>query len=83
MVVLFAAYFARRREDEETEKHLGVRLLSVAATVVAIILFLLTEDLSLPLVLTDKWTLWHIVITIVTILLAVFSKKKYKEMARR
>jgi hypothetical protein len=29
--------------------------------------------------LVDKWTLWHIVITVAAIVLALFSKKKYKE----
>ena len=51
----------------------------MVATVIAIILFILTEDMSLPMIFIDKWTLWHIVITVASIILAIFSRKKYED----
>jgi hypothetical protein len=88
MVALFATYFTKRKEDEEiandpdreakVKKHLGVRLISIAATVIAIILFVLTEDMALPMTMTDKWTVWHIVIVAAAIIVAIFSRKKYE-----
>ncbi|GHU63615.1 hypothetical protein AGMMS49983_07440 [Clostridia bacterium] len=88
MVALLLTYFARRREDEEFEhdldheervkKHLGVRLISIAAAAIAIILFVRTEDMNAPMQLMDNWTVWHIVITAAAVILAIFAKKSYK-----
>ena len=91
MVALLVTYFIKRRKDEDEDeeeyereeenvkKRLGFRLITIAATVIAIILFVVTQDMSLPMGFIDTWTIWHIVITAVTVVLAFLSKKKYEE----
>ena len=91
MLLLLITYFVKKKDDREDEydydqeseqkvrKHLVFRLLTIATTVVAIILFIMTEDMSLPMGLYDNWTIWHVVITAVTVLLAILSRKKYEK----
>ena len=94
IALLVTTFFKRRKEDEEKEEHnnenedeekekikkyIGLRLLSIVATVIAIILFILTQDMRLPMVFVDKWTIWHVIIVAATLILAWFSRKKYEE----
>ena len=79
-------YFGKRREEdeetgEETEiKRKGlIRLLSLIPAIAAIIIFILTEDMTLPMQLVDKWTLLMVVILIIQIIVAIFAKKKKDE----
>ena len=41
----------------------------------AVIAFILTENMRLPMVLVDKWTLLMVIIALVQLLVAYFSKK--------
>ena len=72
---------AYKAEDEEEEddnrgkKMLAAKAAGVLAGVAAPITFFLTEDMSLPMQLTDKWTLLMAVILAVQIVAAVFNKK--------
>ncbi len=47
--------------------------------VLAVVLFLLTEDMTQKMVLLDKWTLWMLVIAIGQIVVAFFSRKTQKD----
>lgn len=72
---------AYKAEDEEEEddnrgkKMLAAKAAGVLAGVAAPITFFLTEDMSLPMQLIDKWTLLMVVILAVQIVAAVFNKK--------
>ena len=86
MVALMVTYFTKRREDEEQEdseekvkKHLALRLITIAATAIAVILFVLTQNITLPMIFIDQWTIWHVVITAAAVVLAMLSTKKYEE----
>jgi len=89
MAALLVSYFGKRkdedeeddpdRDEEKVKKYLGLRLLTIAATAIAVILFILTQDMRLPMMFVDQWTIWHVVITAVTVILAIFSKKTYEE----
>jgi NADH:ubiquinone oxidoreductase subunit 2 (subunit N) len=88
MALLLVTYF-RKRKDEEDEsnpddeenvkKHLGLRLLSIVTTAIAIVLFIMTEDMSNPMRFIDDWTIFHVIITAVTLVIAFFSRKTYEE----
>ncbi|MFV0353473.1 MAG: collagen-binding domain-containing protein [Oscillospiraceae bacterium] len=55
------------------------RVLGIAASIVSIIFFLLTENTQLPMAFIDKWTVWMILITVAQlafVLLASRSKSK-------
>jgi uncharacterized repeat protein (TIGR02543 family) len=87
-IFLFVKSAMRRREDEEeagversdeeeetSRRPLVMRLLVVVAFAVALVLFLLTEDMRNPMVLTDIWTIWHVIIAIVATVLAFLSRR--------
>ena len=83
------AFPGRNRIDEYVEgrdsdvrmarKDFFFRLLGIAATVIAVILFAYTQDMRLRMVFTDKWTVWHEVITAATVLLGFLSYREYKK----
>jgi hypothetical protein len=81
MLLSFATYFSKRREDagyeKTTGKRLGFRVATIATTIVAVVLFSLTENMSLPMVITDRYTLWHAVIAAATVALAALAREKY------
>jgi 3-hydroxymyristoyl/3-hydroxydecanoyl-(acyl carrier protein) dehydratase len=85
MVMLLVAYFNKRKEEEEIAKlnnekpgkmQLGIRLFSIAATAIAVVLFALTEDLTQSMLFADQWTMWHAFISIASIVIALLAKKK-------
>ena len=51
------------------------KVLGVAAAAASVITFILTEDMSLPMVMTDKWTLLMAVLFAAQIGTAVANKK--------
>ena len=84
MIALAVTYFIPGRDENELgstkiRKNPGTRLLTVAAAASAIILFLLTENMALPMTIADKWTIWHIVITAAASFLTMISKKTYED----
>jgi hypothetical protein len=50
------------------------------ATIVVISIFALTENMSLPMILTDSYTVYHLLIAAVQIGIAVLARKKYEEV---
>ena len=66
---------------EYTLKKKGLwRLASLIPALGAILAFILTEDMSLPMILVDRWTILMVIIGLVQILVAIFSKKKKEEV---
>ncbi|MEA5002167.1 MAG: MBG domain-containing protein [Christensenella sp.] len=85
MAVLLIGYFTGKKHKDEEDgqeqklKRRGIaRLLSILPGVGAIVAFLLTEDMSLPMVFTDQWTLLMAVIAVVQAVITFFTYKKHK-----
>jgi fimbrial isopeptide formation D2 family protein/uncharacterized repeat protein (TIGR02543 family) len=84
---MIIAYFFNRKEDEEDEdgedrvrtKRLWIRIINVIFAIVAIIIFILTEDIRLPMVLFDWWTILHIIIFIIQAVLLFLSTRRKEE----
>ena len=66
-------------EEEEVKHKTPLRILSIIVAVVAFVIFVLTENILLPMVLVDKYTLLMIIILIVQIIIAISSKHKVEE----
>ena len=71
-------------EDEENEadtinRKWSVRLLGLIPAIGAVIAFILTEDMTLKMQLTDNWTLMMIIILAIEAVLAIASKKTTEE----
>ncbi len=95
-IYLVMMYFKSKKEEdskmydsngnqinEATHRNkLGIRVLSVLIAVIAIFTFILTENMTQPMVLVDEWTILMVVYLLVQIVVAYFSKKsvKYNEV---
>ncbi len=76
----------RRRKENEDEETLEtkkrrriMRSLTIVPAIAALIAFIITEDMSLPMVLTDKWTILMAVIAIAQAALMLFARDKKEE----
>ena len=71
--------------DEEGETERRVRpawaVIGVVMAVVGVILFILTQDITLPMALVDKWTIAHVIIFAVIITAIIFLRRRKKESA--
>jgi len=70
----------RAAENEEYQKKIRVVCLTVAMimALAGIILFFITEDMRLPMVLVDRWTIVNAVIFIIEVIAVLFVFKKKK-----
>ena len=77
-----AAAKASTDDDESEEKKRGRLLLTLAIpflAIVGIILFILTQDMRLPMIMIDWWTLAHAILFIGGIVSYIFAYKKEKD----
>ena len=73
---------AMRNDEEQSNGYKRRKWLRVASTitaVVSVIAFFLTEDITLPMVLVDKWTLLMAAFLIVQVIFVLFGRK-WKEL---
>ncbi len=74
-------------EDEETNsqvRHLRWKVVAVIDAIISIVLFILTEKVTLPMVLVDKWTLLMFALTcvnVVSLILGRFREEDQEEQA--
>ena len=70
------ARMARGEEKEQEQKRGWIcKVLGVIVAIVSVVFFILTEDMSLPMALTDKWTIWMIVIAIIELVLVLVGRR--------
>ncbi|MBQ3465371.1 MAG: InlB B-repeat-containing protein [Firmicutes bacterium] len=79
-IIMLIRFFTRRKEeDEETgeeekvQRKGALRIASIIPAIGAIIAFILTEDMSLPMQMVDKWTVLMIIILAIQVLVAIFA----------
>ena len=64
-------------EEEEKEKHRnGLKFLGLIPAIGTVILFILTEDMTAKMALTDKWTILTAVITVIGLVLTIVIRNK-------
>ena len=92
-VVMLLAYVIRTQKEEDEEytddesqtlrhKRFGWRVLTLIAGMAAVVLFILTENVTLPMVLVDYWTIFHAIIVVLQsafIVLAVQRKNEEED----
>jgi hypothetical protein len=65
-------------EDAEARRRKGwIRIGSIVPAVAAIILFVFTQDMRLPMVMVDRWTMLQILILLVQAMVGLLAKKKW------
>lgn len=65
--------------EDEIKRRGFLRLFSIVPALVSVIIFVLTQDMTKTMVLTDKWTLCMVIILILQVILAFFARKKIVE----
>ena len=83
LIAAIAAVLGLKKKDEDenekTNRRVLVRGLGVITAIVSVIAFILTEDMSLPMQLTDGWTMMMVIIFAVEAVLGIASKKTTSE----
>ena len=81
IILLIMTIINNRKEDEETEvkNKIWLRFIGCIIAIISGFIFLITEDISLPMQLIDKWTLLMVVIFVIEIIIAIFSRHKEEE----
>ncbi|MDR2156232.1 MAG: hypothetical protein LBO81_00415, partial [Clostridiales Family XIII bacterium] len=85
-ILLVATYRARRMDGRGTAagvvgKRPAMRLIGILAMVASIVLFIRTEDISMPMQYWDRHTLLHVLIAGAQIFVAVLSGKRHERNA--
>ena len=74
---------SKKEEDEEEENEKrrkgGYKILAALATVASIVAFILTEDMTAPMIMVDKWTLLMVVLFIITLGSFFLGRKWHEE----
>ena len=83
-IMLLIGYFVKTKNDEEEEKRKlkkkGIfRVISLPIAVISLIVFILTEDITLPTAFVDKYTIVMLIIAIVQTVMVALSNKKYED----
>lgn len=79
-------YFGRTKEEDEqvgdevdVQRKGKLRIASIIPAIGAIIAFILTEDMTLPMQMVDKWTVMMVVILAIQVLVAIFANVRREE----
>lgn len=81
-LIMMAGYFrTRREENEETEENTEnckgfLRLASLFPAIAAIVIFLITENMANPMILTDNWTMLMVFILAIQTGAALLAGKR-------
>ena len=79
LLMIITAYRKEEDEEEEDEERRSFRsrkLLGILPALASLIIFLLTENMANPMVLTDRWTLLMVLILVVSLLAAFLTRNK-------
>ena len=84
IILIFAKKKSENEEytDEEKKDIRGIKrfkIYSILIGIVSIIVFILTEDMTLPMILIDKWTILMAIFTIIEIINIFIIRHKSKE----
>ena len=67
-------------DEEGTQKRNKVwKVVSLVDAIIAVVVFVLTENMKQPMVLVDKWTMLMILFTLISIVSFAFGRKYHEE----
>lgn len=79
VIIALILLFIKKKKENEEEKYTDeekndillmriIKILSIIFAIISIILFILTEDMTLPMELTDKWTFIMLILFVIEII---------------
>ena len=66
-------------DEEESQNRKESKFLGLIPAILSVIVFIRTEDMRLPMVYTDRYTLLMVIILVVSLLLAIVTRNRKKE----
>ena len=66
-------------DTEEVKRHKRWKVVSVIDAVLAVVVFIFTENMRLPMVLVDKWTMLMVLFAVVSVISLVLGRKYHEE----
>ena len=87
VIALLRFALTRKKEEQEEDGRIVIKrrpharwwVIILAATVLAFIVFIITEDMRLPMAWVDWWTIVHIIIFIIQLALFVLALRRVKD----
>lgn len=90
-LITLIAFFVRKKEDteedengeevvvQEYKKHGGLKVLSALVAIVSVIVFIITENMRLPMAFVDKWTILMAILFVGQLLVTIIGRRRKKE----
>lgn len=82
-IILLILYFIKNKKKQNnvdtqtiSQRVFTKRIVSIFLTITAVIMFILTEDMSLPITIVDKYTIIMALLACIEILITIFWKRK-------
>ncbi len=70
----------RKKKEDQTRRHTGlITVAGIAAAILSVVVFLLTQDMRLPMVWFDRWTLLMALLAGAGTVAAALGLKRYKQ----
>jgi len=66
----------RRKMEENTRARFVWLVMTLIMAIIGILVFILTQDMRLPMILADRWTLIHVIIIIIELVAVVFAFRR-------
>ena len=66
-------------DENESTRHRRWKVIATIDAILAVVVFILTENISLPMVLVDKWTLLMVLFGLISIVSTYFARKWHEE----
>lgn len=89
-IIAIALLFVKKKTDDEEEEYTeeeekdirGIKrfkIYSILVGIISIIAFILTEDITLPMILIDKWTILMVIFLAINVINIFVMRKKSKQ----
>ncbi len=85
LILLIGYFVGKRREDEDEDEEMQLkrkgiqRVFSIAFALASVIIFILTQDMTMDMIFVDRYTIIFVVVALFQIILGFFSKKQWVE----
>ncbi len=66
-------------DEEEVKRHKRWKVVSVVDAILAVLVFIFTENMRLPMVLVDKWTMLMVLFAVVSVISLVLGRKYHED----